>query len=135
MNLTLFTAAGFASVLLFTLAGTGLKAQTSAAPTPSPDKATNSAGSLSPDDAKILQSISDSYYHPDDLDALECAVTVDWSALLASIKPEDAQTRLKVLHDIRIRSKASRGKLPEITFDWGSGTLTTKDQMENGLKQ
>lgn len=85
-------------------------------------------GSLPIDPAKLVQSVSDSYYHPDELESLDCTVGVDWSVVLASIKTEDTQSRLKILHDLRIRSQASRGKLPDITFDWSSKWRTVSNR-------
>jgi hypothetical protein len=90
---------------------------------------------LPADPAKLLEVIRDSYYHPDDLSSLDCAVSVDWVAFFGSSKVSLSDDRMKVLQGLKVHSHALRGKPTELTFDWSAGLLTTKDQMESGLKQ
>ena len=110
-------------------------AQSSAQQVMSPEKITIPSGSLPIDPEKFIKSVSDSYYHPDDLEALDCDVSIDWSGLLGSMKVADVEARLAILNKLQVRSRAIRGKTPDITFDWNQGSLSTKDQMEGGFKQ
>jgi hypothetical protein len=94
-----------------------------------------SAVTLPKDAAKLAALIQGSYYHPDELTSLDCAVFVDWAALFGSMKMTAPEERLKVLKALKVHSHAVRGKVAELAFDWAGGELTTKDQMENGMKQ
>ncbi|MBS1799489.1 MAG: hypothetical protein JSS95_06640 [Acidobacteria bacterium] len=112
-----------------------LVVQPSGAQSPVQEKIQLPSGSLPIDTEKLINSIRESYYHPDDLSALECTVSVDWSGVPTGVKTDEAQARLKVLNDVRVHSKAARDKVPELTFDWGSGTFNAKEQMESAIKQ
>jgi hypothetical protein len=94
-----------------------------------------SIATLPTDPAKLSEIIRGSYYHPDDLSSLDCAVSVDWVSFFGSSKVSLAADRMKVLQGLKVHSHAVRGKVTELTFDWSAGELTTKDQMESGLKQ
>jgi hypothetical protein len=102
---------------------------------PAPDTIKLPAGSLPYDPAKVAASIRDSYYHPDQLTSLDCDLSIDWRALFDSLKQNVGSDRFKTIQALKINSKAARGKSPELTFDWAGGSLDTKEQLENGLKQ
>jgi hypothetical protein len=124
------------SALLLALFNTGHIAAQQSTVNPLPPGAIKlPAGTLPIDPAKLTASISESYYHPDDLSGLDCKVSVDWSSLLNGLKAADAEKRLKILQSITIHSQANRDKRVEVTFDWGTESLDTKEQLENGLKQ
>ena len=104
--------------------------------TTSPKSQTNGTATQtrSSDLAIAADAIRESYYHPDDMSDLNCSVSVDWPAFLASTKLNPSAERLKAIQDLKIRSQSIRGNSPNITFEW-VGTLDSKEQLENGLKQ
>lgn len=120
---------------LLVLSANLVAAQQQAA-TPQESKITASPGGVLPSDAaKVSAAISGSYYHPDGMSGLDCTVLVDWAAFFSALKASPAADRLKLLRGLKIRSHAIRDKKTEITFDWAAGSLDTKDQIEDGLKQ
>jgi hypothetical protein len=93
------------------------------------------AAALPADTAKLVETIRGSYYHPDTMSTLDCDVSVDWPAFFSSLKTELPADRMKTIQGLKIRARASRGKITDLTFDWSGGPLDNKDQFENGLKQ
>ncbi|HTB98414.1 MAG TPA: hypothetical protein VK716_15495 [Terracidiphilus sp.] len=85
--------------------------------------------------AAMAGEIRGSYYHPDDLMSIDCAVNADWPAFLASSKLAVDPERIKTLEGLKIRSRAIRGQDAAVTFDWSTGPFNTHDQIEGGLKQ
>jgi len=83
----------------------------------------------------VTAAIRDSYYHPDEMHGLDCAISVDWRAFFSALKLNPAADRLKAIQNLKIRSQAVREKKPEVTFEWAGGSLDTKEQLENGLKE
>jgi hypothetical protein len=93
------------------------------------------AGTLPYDPAVVAAAIRDSYYHPDKMSALECAVSVNWPAFFSAAKLNLSEDRLSAIQGLKIRSRAARDKKPEITFEWSRGTFDNKEQFEDGLNQ
>ncbi len=91
--------------------------------------------SASPDYATVATAIRDSYYHPDAMSTLNCAVSVDWPAFFGSLKFNPPAERLKAIRGLTMRMQSVRGKSPIITFEWTSGAMDNKEQFEDGLKQ
>jgi hypothetical protein len=92
-------------------------------------------GSLPIDSAKTVAAINSSYYHPDDLAQLNCDVSVNWDSMFKSLKLEVPADRLKIIQGLKLRSQAARGKAPEFAFDWTTGSVENKQQVEDGFKQ
>jgi hypothetical protein len=123
----------FVSLLIFS--ANMLVAQKPATISPKPETIQLPAGTLPVDPAKLAASIRDSYYHPDNLSSLDCTLSIDWPAFFTALKSTPSEDRLKILQGVKIRSRAVRGKSPEITFDWTAGPLSSSEQLESGLKQ
>lgn len=87
------------------------------------------------DPAIVAAAIRGSYYHPDDMSGLDCMISVDWPAFFSAVKMNPAPERLKAIEGLKIRSRASRGKIPDVTFDWAGGSLDNKEQFEGGMNQ
>jgi hypothetical protein len=83
----------------------------------------------------VAAAIRDSYYHPDAISGLDCTISVDWPAFFSALKMTPAADRLKAIQGLKIRSRATREKKPEVTFEWADGSLDNKEQFEDGLKQ
>jgi hypothetical protein len=92
-------------------------------------------GTLPVDPSAFTAAVRDSYYHPDDLSALDCAVSIDWSAFFNALKLNVPADRLKAIQSVKIRVKGDRDKLPEFTFDWAGASLDTKQQVESSIQQ
>jgi len=93
------------------------------------------AGTLSYDPAILAAAVRDSYYHPDEMSGLDCTVSVKWPSFFNALKLNPAADRLKAIQNLKIRSRATREKKPEVTFEWAGGSFDTKEQLEDGLKQ
>jgi hypothetical protein len=93
------------------------------------------AGTLPYDPAIVAAAIRDSYYHPDGMSGLDCTISLDWPAFFSALKLDLAADRLKAIQGLKIRSRATRDKKPEVTFEWAGGSLDTKEQLEDGFKQ
>jgi hypothetical protein len=117
----------------FFLATAGLLAQQM--DKPASDGISLHPGTLPVDPRVFTTAIRDSYYHPDDLSELDCAVSIDWSAFFSALKLNVPAGRLKAIQNVKIRVKGGRDKLPEFTFDWAGASLDTKQQLEDGVKQ
>lgn len=100
-----------------------------------PGKGAATAQNASYDKAKMAVAIRDSYYHPDDLTSLDCAVSIDWAGFFSAMKLTLPADRMKVIEGLKIRSRAVRSKTPEFTFDWTTGPLDSSEQFVSGLKQ
>lgn len=92
-------------------------------------------GTLPIDDVTFRNDVTESYYHPDDLSELDCSVAIGWDELFKAINQKLPADRLLVLRGLNVQSRAVRGKVPELTFDWGGGSLDTKDQVEASMRQ
>jgi len=112
-----------------------LGAQLSVATPQAPATAPSAAGTLPQDTGKLAAAINGSYYRPDGISAIECDVAVDWAALFSALKQDAPPERLAALKGLKSHVTAARGKTPDFAFDWSSGTLGNKQQMEDGLKQ
>lgn len=88
-----------------------------------------------PDQATLVTAIRDSYYHPDGMSELNCTAVVDWPALFASLKVSPPSQRLRALAGLKVQVQFLRGKSPNFTFEWTTGTLGNKEQLEGGVKQ
>ena len=93
------------------------------------------AGTLPYDPAKFAQAVGGSYYHPDQLTGLNCDISIDWQKLFDALKQTPSPDRLKTLQGLKVTSRATRGKVTELAFDWTSGPLDSKERMEDALKQ
>jgi hypothetical protein len=91
-------------------------------------------GTLPANPDTFTAAVRASYYHPDDLSSLDCAVSIDWSAFFNALKLNVPAERLKAIQSVKIRVKGDRDKLPEFTFDWAEASLNTKEQLESGIK-
>jgi len=87
------------------------------------------------DPAKLVNAVRASYYHPDGMSVLDCAINIDWPSFSDSAKLNLPPDRLKMAEGMKMHSHAVRGKAPVITFDWSAGSLSTSDQIEGGFKQ
>jgi hypothetical protein len=115
----------FASALVAQQPARSLKSETS--------KVTE--GAPSNDSALAADAIRDSYYHPDKLAGIDCAVSVDWPSFFNALKATPATDRLQALQGLKVKAQATRDKNPEVTFDWVGGPIDNKQQLEDGLKQ
>lgn len=88
-----------------------------------------------PDAEKLAKSVNASFYHPDQLNGIQCAVTVDWPKLFEALKTKVPEERMHALESVQIHSTALRSKPTELTISWPDGAPTTKDQLEGGLRQ
>ncbi len=122
-------------ILLLVLGADLLVAQQPATTSPKSETTRLTAGTLSSDPATVAAAIRNSYYHPDELSGFDCSVSLDWPVFFSALKLNPAADRLKAIQGLKIRSRAVRGKKPEITFEWAGGSLDTKEQLEGGLKQ
>ncbi|HZB89201.1 MAG TPA: hypothetical protein VE291_11115 [Terracidiphilus sp.] len=93
------------------------------------------AGKLPVEPSKLSAAIRASYYHPDSLNAMECNLAVDWPTFFSALKTTVPDDRIKALQGLKIHSRAERGKPAALTFDWAGGQISTRDQLESGLKQ
>lgn len=84
---------------------------------------------------KLAASINGSFYHPDDLAGIQCAVAINWSDFYNAAKVKVPEERLHVIEGVQIHSTAVRNKTPELTFSWLNGQLDTKDQLESGIQE
>jgi hypothetical protein len=122
-------------ISLVILAANLLFAQQADTSSPS-SKATGTPSGNGPPDAETMAAaIRNSYYHPDELAVLNCAVSINWPAFFAATKVNPPPERLKAIQGLSIQSHAVRGKSTSITFDWTGGALADKEQLENGIKQ
>lgn len=96
---------------------------------------TAKSSQASPDRATLASAIRDSYYHPDAMSTLNCAVSVDWPSFFDSLKFDPAAERLKTIRGLNVRLQSVRGKSPIVTFEWTSGAIDNKSNLEDGLKQ
>lgn len=122
-------------LILFILGTNLLLAQQPTTTSPKSETTRLPTETLPYDPAIVAAAIRNSYYHPDEMSAVGCTISVDWSALFRALKSNPSADRLKVLQDLKIRSQAARGKKPEVTFEWAGRPLDTKEQLEDGLKQ
>ena len=122
-------------IALLVLSANPLLAQQPAATSPKSKTIEASPGARPSDSASMAAAIRDSYYHPDGISGLDCAVSVDWPAFFSALKLNPAADRLKAIQSLNIRSQAARGKSANVTFEWKGGALDGKDQLEAGLKQ
>ncbi len=84
---------------------------------------------------KIAVGIRDSYYHPDDLEALACSVETDWDALAAQLKRSPDSRQNEALKQTKIRMKAVRGRAPEVAFAWAGNPGVDRAALENGMRK
>ena len=91
--------------------------------------------SLPIDSQKLSDEINGSYYHPSEIDSIQCAVTVDWPALFSGAKVKVPEERLQALDGLQVHYAVERNKVPETNFNWVKGRADTADQLEGGLKQ
>ena len=127
LRLALFT--------LVSLAGSLVAAQPSPA---NPQGVTQNqipAGKAPADPQKLAAAINASFYHPDKLNGITCAVRGDWSTMYKSLNIALPEPRMLAIKGLKMRYTAVRKKLPELTFDWTSGPPDLKDEFETGVKQ
>ena len=87
------------------------------------------------DPQKLASAINASFYHPDKLNGITCAVRGDWPAMYKSLNITPPVPRMLAIKGLKMRYTAARKKLPELTFDWTSGPPDMKDEFETGVKQ
>ena len=85
--------------------------------------------------AKLAEAIQGSYYHPDAMSGLDCAISVDWPAFFKATGTDLSADRVKQIQGLRIHSRALRGTPAEFTLDWSDGKMDTAQQFEGGVKQ
>ena len=123
-------------VLSFVFAACLAAAQDQSKTPPDSDSDKIPVRNLPIDPAKLADAVRNSYYHPDSLAGLECAVTLDWSALLKAMKADPEPERMKIIDGLKVRSHATRNKETEVTFNWTGGDPPSgKDHIEGGIKQ
>jgi hypothetical protein len=93
------------------------------------------ANNLPIDPQKLATAINASFYHPDKLNGITCAVRGDWSTMYKSLNIAPPEPRMLAIKGLKMRYTAVRKKLPELTFDWTSGPPDLKDEFETGVKQ
>jgi hypothetical protein len=91
--------------------------------------------SLPFDPQKLAASINGSFYRPDQLSGLQCAVSVDWAGFYNGLKIKVPEARLHAIDGVQIHYTAIRNKTPDVTFNWVNGEPDTRDQLEGGIKQ
>ena len=121
-------------ISLLVLSASLLAAQQGAT-TSQKSETTPQAGAPPSDAAKVAAAIRDSYYHPDGMSGIDCTISVDWAAFFSALKSNPTADRLKALQGLKIRSQARRDKATDVRFDWAGGSLDSKEQIEDGLKQ
>jgi hypothetical protein len=89
------------------------------------------------DPARLADAVRASYYHPDNLSALECNVSFDWSGVLHALSVDDLPPdRAKIIEGLKVRTRAMRNTAPEVTLNWSGGDPPeNKDRIETGIKQ
>lgn len=87
------------------------------------------------DPVTIAAAIQGSYYHPDELTSLNCAVSVDWPGFINGLKISVPPERRAAIEGLKIQSKAFRNHPTDLTFDWSQGEISNSEQLTNGLKQ
>jgi hypothetical protein len=91
--------------------------------------------SLPIDPDKLVSAINGSFYHPDDLTGIQCAVSLDWNSFFSSLKVKVPEARMQALNGLQIHYSAQRNKRPELNFNWVDGRADTAEQLEDGIKQ
>lgn len=83
----------------------------------------------------LAAAIRGSYYHPDDLSSMDCAVAVDWDALATQLKSSAATESINALKQAKVRVHAERSKEPRVAVDWGTGDVANKEILEEGMRK
>lgn len=83
----------------------------------------------------LAAAIGSSYYHPDDLSSMDCAVAVDWDALATQLKSSAATESINALKQAKVRVHAERSKEPRVAVDWGTGDVAHKEILEEGMRK
>ena len=95
-----------------------------------------SAQQTSPiDTTKLLAEVGASYYHPDDLFSLDCAVAIDFTGFLKQLGQSPDGERMKAMNGMKVNVHAFRGQNAVVDIAWSQGALASKESMESGLKQ
>ncbi len=89
------------------------------------------------DPAQLTDAVRASFYHPDNLAALECSISFDWSGIMHALNVDDPDPeRMKVIEGLKVRSRAARDKQPEVTLNWAGGEPPQgKDRIDGGIRQ
>lgn len=77
--------------------------------------------SLPMDPEKLLTAVNGSFYHPDDLTGVQCAVSLDWKSFFSSLKVKVPEARMQALNGLQIHYSAQRNRRPELNFNWVDG--------------
>ena len=91
--------------------------------------------SLPVDPQKLAAEINGSFYHPDQLSGIQCAVSMDWNSFFSAVKVKVPDARMHALNSLQIHYSVARNKRPDVKFNWMDGRADTADQMEDGIKQ
>lgn len=91
--------------------------------------------SLPIDPGKLVMAVNGSFYHPDNLTEIQCAVSLNWNSFFNALNIKVPEVRMHALNGLQIHYSALRNKRPEIDFNWVNGRADTSDQLEDGLKQ
>jgi hypothetical protein len=70
------------------------------------------------DALKLAADMRASYYHPDALRGLECAVTVDFGSLFKQLGQPISPEAANAAHGVAIKTHAMRGQKPEVDLMW-----------------
>jgi PBP1b-binding outer membrane lipoprotein LpoB len=89
------------------------------------------------DSDKLADAMRDSYYHPDNLAALECNVSFDWSGVLHALKIDLLETeQAKIVDGLKVRTRAARNEATEVTLTWTGGEPPeNKARIESAIKK
>jgi hypothetical protein len=104
-----------------------------------PAKATASdpAAAASPqlDLLGLATAIRGSYYHPDDLTSLDCAVEVDWDALATQLKSAAVRDGIDAVKKARIKVHAERSSETRVDVDWPPDDGGNREVLEEGMRK
>jgi hypothetical protein len=94
-----------------------------------------SVKSLPIDPQKLAAALNGSFYHPDQLSGIQCAVAVDWQSFFGALNVKIPDARKRAVDGLQIHYDAVRNKRPEVNFVWANGRADTADQLEDGTRQ
>lgn len=85
------------------------------------------------DHPKLAESIRSSYYHPEELASLACAVKPDYSAVVRQIS--EAATMARRLTGAKISVDVQRNAQPVVKVTWPADAPADREQVESGLQE
>ena len=107
-----------------------------------PAKSSGSTASVAPalpsaqwDLVRIAAGVRDSYYHPDDLSSMDCAVDVDWDALATQLKRSAATESIDALKRAKVKVHAERAKDTQVDVEWPPDDVGNREGLEEGMRK